>query len=411
MQNWQRTLGRALGIGAGIAAAGAAAGAAALGIGGAALARVLVTPERAPGSAVTVARVEREGDRLVVVLRGAQATLPGRYSLLFDDGAGHARVGAVLGVADGAARREVLDVPRGTLRPGVEARLTGWWFTEPEETGLRTERIEYPTELGPAEAWIIHPRRVRRAARGRWAVHVHGRGALPAETLRSVAPLARAGITSLVISYRNDPGAPAGERGRYGIGIAESRDVDAALAEAVRRGAERITLVGWSMGGTAVLRSATRGPFAAAVDGLVLDSPAIDWPELLRHQAGLSRVPRPFAEVGIALLDRDLVAAGEPGGLDFESIAPERVAAALTVPALIHASRGDSFVPSSGAERLAAARPDLVQLRLSEAGEHVKIWNMDPEGWEAATEAFVRALPRPGWRGELPERAWPAAKG
>ena len=402
MQNWQRTLGRALGVGAGIAAAGAAV----VGFGGATLARILVTPELAPEEPVTVTRIERDGERLVVQLRGAHAALPGQYSFLFAGGAGHARLGPVIGRSGIEARREVLGVPSGSLAPGVSGRITGWWYTEPEETGLRTERIEYATELGQAEAWIIHPNRVRRGSRGRWAVHVHGRGALPAETLRGVLPLARAGVTSLVISYRNDPGAPRGEHGRYGIGIAESRDVDAAIAEAVRRAADRVTLVGWSMGGTAVLRSATSGPLRTAVDGIVLDSPAVDWPALLRHQANTMRVPSTLADVGISLLERGVVRGGEAAGLDFASLSPEAVADSLTVPVLLHASRGDTFVPSAGAERFAAERPDLVQLRLTTAGEHVKIWNTDPIGWEDSTEAFVRALPRPGWRGELPDTAW-----
>src|SRR5690606_25943289 len=113
---------------------------------------------------------------------------------------------------------------------------------------------------------------------------------------------ARAGITNIIISYRNDPGAPAGRHGRYGMGLSESRDVDAAIAEALNRGAERVTLFGWSMGATACLVSATRGEHAGIVDGLILDSPAIDWRGLLTHQAGGRRMPGPVAGIGIGLL-------------------------------------------------------------------------------------------------------------
>ncbi|SJN08158.1 Secreted protein [Leucobacter sp. 7(1)] len=395
MRNWERAVGRAIGIGVGAVAVGAAG----LLAGGTALARRVVTPELTAAEPVTVTRISRDGERVLVWLTGHHAELPGQYSLLFDRGHGHARLGPVAQQGVDGTAREVLQVDRGSLTPGLRGRLTGWWYSDPEALGLSCERITYPTELGDAEAWVLRP---RRAKRGRWAVHVHGRGALPEETLRGVPPLARAGVSSLVISYRNDPGAPGGEFGRYGVGVAESRDVDAALAEVRRRGAERVTLFGWSMGGTAVLRSATTGPYAALIDGLILDSPAVDWPALLRHQAAGVPVPRPFAEVGIELLQRGLVKAGEPGGIDFPSLSPERVAEALQVPTLIHASRGDTFVPSAGAEELAAARPELVQLRLQREGEHVRLWNTDPESWERATEQFVRALPRPAWRGELP---------
>ena len=397
MQRWESKLSRAVGYGLGAAALGLAGVVA----GGTALARRVVTPDLSPAEPVLLDRIEREDDRIIVWLRGRHADLPGQYSLLFNGDAGHARVGPVLAIDRGAVSRQVLQVDRGVLQAGARGRLTGWWYATPEAVGLRTERIQYETELGAAEAWILHPPKVRRSQRGRWAVHVHGRGALPEETLRGVLPLARAGITSLVISYRNDPGAPAGDYGRYGMGVAESRDVDAAIAETLRRGAQRVTLFGWSMGGTAVLRSGTTGRYAAAVDGLILDSPAVDWPALLRHQAAAVAAPRPLADLGITLLKRGVVRGGEPGGIDFPSLRPQTVGRALQVPVLLHASRGDSFVPCAGAEALAASRPDLVQLRLQDEGEHVKLWNTDPEGWEAATEQFARALPKPGWRGDL----------
>lgn len=398
MQLWESRFGRAVGIGLGAAVLGVAGAVA----GGTALARRVVTPDLSPAEPILIHRVERDGDRIVVWLQGRKADLPGQYSLLFNGDAGHAKLGPVRHTSAEGVAREVLEVDRGVLRPGARGRLTGWWYATPEDVGLRTERIRYETELGPAEAWILHPAKIRRSQRGRWAVHVHGRGALPEETLRGVAPLARAGVTSLVISYRNDPGAPQGDYGRYGVGVAESRDVDAAIAETLRRGARRVTLFGWSMGGTAVLRSSITGPYAAAVDGLILDSPAIDWPGLLRQQAASIAAPRALADLGIALLQRGLVRGGEPGGIDFPSLSPESVGRALQVPVLVHASRGDSFVPSAGAEELASVRPDLVQLRLQDVAEHVRLWNTDPASWELATEQFARALPQPGWRGDIP---------
>lgn len=392
MENWQRNAARALGFAAGAAAVGAVGVVA----GGVALARMAVTPEREAESPVTLVGLQRSGAATVARLRGVDCDLPGRYSLVFDGGAGHARLGPVLSSGPEGTMRELLRVDRGAPREGMRARLAGWWYVAPEELGYATERIEYPTELGDAEAWIVHPPRTRKK---RWAVHVHGRGAPPEETLRGVAPLARAGITSLVISYRNDPGAPSGAYGRYGVGVSEARDVDAAIAEARRRGAQRVTLFGWSMGGTAALVSATRGEHRDAIDGLILDSPAIDWDELLRYHAAGRRAPKLVAELGIRLLWQGRVRGGEAGGIAFDGLNAAAFGRELQVPVLVHASEQDSFVPCSGAQRLAAARPDLVQLRLQKRGEHVKLWNVDPERWERATEQFARALPRPAWRG------------
>ncbi|PRI12137.1 alpha/beta hydrolase family protein [Leucobacter massiliensis] len=391
MEHWERTVGRVVGLGAGLLAVGAV-GAAAVGM---RLAQLAVTPEE-PETPVRVTRLSGDDGRRIVWLRGTDAELEGRCSYLFDSGRGHARLGPVIDRGPDGLARPLVQLDRGSPAVGSAGRLTGWWFTDPAELGYRTERITYPTELGDAEAWLVRPRFPRKK---RWAVHVHGRGALPEEAIRGVAPFARAGITSLVISYRNDPGAPRGDHGRYGIGIAEARDVDAAIAEAARRGAERVTLVGWSMGGTACLVAATRGAHRSLVDGLVLDSPGIDWTALLRYHAAARSAPRFVADLGIGLLGRGIVRAGEPGGLAIAGLSAEAFAEKLEVPVLIHASEGDTFVPCDGARRLAELRPELVQLRLQPRGEHVRLWNVDPESWERVTEVFARALPRPPWRG------------
>ncbi|MBO1901862.1 hypothetical protein J4H92_07860 [Leucobacter weissii] len=378
--------------------AGAAAGTVGAAIGlSAHFARRVLTPARLPEARTIVRAVDSDADgRGRIWLRGPDAALPGKYSFIFDDGSSHARLGAALEQVvrgrDRLVAREVLAVDRGSLRPGARGRVTGWWYTDPAELGFETRRVGLRLEGGPSWAWIVSPP-ADRALDGRWAIHVHGRGALPEETLRGVAPFARAGITSLILAYRNDPGAPRGLRGRYGLGLAESRDVDAALAWVREQGATSVTLAGWSMGGTACLIAAARGPQHGLVDGLVLDSPAVDWSGLLDRQARLSRVPTGVARLAGALMQLGIVRGAVPGrrSTDIASLSPERFAAELRVPVLIHASPGDTFVPWEGARRLAELKPESVRLRQG-AGEHVKLWNVDPGSWERATETFVRGL-------------------
>lgn len=395
-------------VGAGLLTGGVIAGGAVVAgaaiAGGAALARAAATPAQRTETPVEVVRIAREAEGATVWLRGQDIGLPGRYGLLWDGG--HARLGEVVARSGALVARRVIQVDGGQIQEGLRGRITGWWFPSAAALArecsdvLAPEEVELALDGGVAPAWVMRP--AKRGPRGRgarWAIHVHGRGALPTETLRGVAPLARVGVTSLVVSYRNDPGAPAGAEGRYGFGISEARDVDAAIAYALAHGATRVTLVGWSMGGTACLVAATGGRHRDSIDGLILDSPAVDWPRLLEHQARLHRAPGALAKLGMALLERGVVAADAPGGIDFSRATPEAFAEQLRVPTLIFASRGDTFVPSGGAERLAKLAPQFVQLRLVQQGEHVKIWNTDPEIWERITEGFARGLPRPAWRG------------
>ena len=71
---------------------------------------------------------------------------------------------------------------------------------------------------------------------------------------RGAASSTTSGITSLVVSYRNDGEAPRSRAGTYALGATEWRDVDAAVGFARRRGAKRIVLMGWSMGGAIALQ-------------------------------------------------------------------------------------------------------------------------------------------------------------
>jgi len=385
-----------------------AIGLATVGLGGAAIglaahfARQVLTPANGPEERVQLWALEASGSSPTgqrVWIHGPDAALDGEYSFIWGGGAGHARLGAVIDEIDdsGTLRvaREVLSVERGTLRAGITGRVTGWWYTDPEQLGYGSEVVRIPADGGSIWAWLIRPEPGTEQP-GRWAIHIHGRGALPEEALRGVAPLARAGIPSLVLAYRNDPGTPAGIGGRYGLGLAEHRDIDDAIAWTMSQGADRITLVGWSMGGTAAVLSATRGPFSAIIDGLVLDSPGLDWPTLLERQAEIARLPRPLGRLGMGLMQRGWVRGAVPGaeGTDLHALTAEALAADLHAPVLLHISPEDTFVPWDGALDFALEQPELVIVH-EMRGEHVKLWNTDPRAWEAATECFVRALDDP----------------
>jgi uncharacterized protein len=84
------------------------------------------------------------------------------------------------------------------------------------------------------------------------------------------------GFPALVLSYRDDPGAPAcSDRLRH-WGASEWRDVEAATAYALDHGAADVVLVGYSMGGALVASFLYQSPLAAKVRGVILDAPGLD---------------------------------------------------------------------------------------------------------------------------------------
>jgi pimeloyl-ACP methyl ester carboxylesterase len=196
------------------------------------------------------------------------------------------------------------------------------------------------------------------------------------------------------VSYRNDADASDSPDHRYGLGGTEWRDVDAAIAYALRNGARHIVLFGWSMGGAAVLQTAVRSFRGDSVRGIVLDSPVIDWIETLRFQAREMGLPRLVTQGALVLLDsgwaRALVRQDAPIGLrslDFTVRARE-----LSVPVLLMHSDDDGYVPAGGSKRLAQLRPDIVTFERFDEGKHTKLWNIAPERWTRAIENWLDLL-------------------
>jgi alpha-beta hydrolase superfamily lysophospholipase len=246
--------------------------------------------------------------------------------------------------------------------------------------GLAFEEIGVPTPLGPMPAWLT-PATPGGSARP-WAVVVHGRGGTRAGMLRLVPALHDLGITSLVISYRNDPGAPRGPDGLFHLGDTEWLDLEAAVHEARSRGAGDIIAFGDSMGGAIVMQFLERSPLSGAVKAVVLDSPVLDWAPVLAHAGRQLRLPP------IVLSLAKLVVALRTG-LRWERLNQLSRAAELSVPVLIVHGDADETVPVVTSAAYAAARPDLVTYLPVPGAGHVEGWTSDRDGYGEALRTFV----------------------
>ena len=84
----------------------------------------------------------------------------------------------------------------------------------------------------------------------------------------------------------------------YHLGADEWEDTEAAIEFALDHGARRIVLMGWSMGGGITLRTSVRSAHRERIAGLVLDSPAVDWQDILIYHATALKAPEADAEPG-----------------------------------------------------------------------------------------------------------------
>ncbi|MGF3055281.1 alpha/beta hydrolase family protein [Microbacterium sp. YY-01] len=365
---------------AGALVAGVVAGTAAV----FAVARRVVTPtERVADTEILAVDTTSQ---TVELSRTLDTELPGRYGLFTTGSVDYVKIGAVLSADKTRVRRKLLTQIKPSHELGSRAAFSGWYYTEPEELHLPYSSVLIGTPHGPSPAWLFP------GSGDTWVIHVHGRGASRAECLRGVPPLHAEGCTSLVVSYRNDGEGPRTRAGAYGLGATEWHDVETAVGYAVRHGAERVVLMGWSMGGAIVLQTALGSAHKNRIAGVILDSPVVDWERVLRYQAKEAGYPEAMTRLVMGALSRPWTArwGGAEQPIPFHELNLVERSDELEVPILILHSDDDGFVPSTGSHALAHARPDLVTMPTFAAARHTKIWNYDQQRWTQAISDWVR---------------------
>lgn len=361
------------------------------------LARSAVTPAKRAKTPVRVHEVALDsndaGSGTITLQRTTESEPSGSYTMLWDEDRGRAVLGETITADVDTVTRRFTAAQGSDIRDATHVRVVSAPHRSIDDLNLPYRVVTVPGELGDMPGWFIPTETL---GDGNWVIHVHGRGATPTEPLRTV-PIANAtGWHSLVVQYRNDPGAPSAPDSKYGLGVSEWRDVDAAIEWAVSRGARRIILAGWSMGAAIAAQAYFRSEFRAHIVGLLFESPAIDWQDTLSYQAGLMRMPGWVARGGMRLLDsplsRPLVGIQER--IDLDELNLVQRADEFDIPILLLHSAADTVVPVSGSRRLAAARPDLVHYVEFEAARHTRLWNVDRARWEREVHAWLSARRR-----------------
>ncbi|MFJ6679425.1 alpha/beta hydrolase family protein [Microbacterium sp. NPDC091382] len=351
------------------------------------VARRVVTPA-ARGTDTTIVDVDTTA-QTITLSHSADTVLPGRYGLFTTGTQSYVKVGTVLTARADSVTRKLLTQIDETDRLTSAAAFSGWYFAEPGELHLPFEDVSIPTALGSCPAWLFPAPAVTDV----WAIHIHGRGTTRAETLRGVPVFHAAGITSVLASYRNDGDAPRSRGGASALGATEWRDIDRAIGYARRAGARRIVLVGWSMGGAIALQLALNSAHRDLIVALVLDSPVVDWRQVLEHHAGLSGIPKPLTRAALEALTKrwaaPLTGAADP--IPWDRLDLLSHAGALVAPILILHSEDDDFVPIGASRALRDRRPDLVDLEEFDGARHTKLWNYDEQRWTSRVRDWLVA--------------------
>ncbi|MBV9022629.1 MAG: prolyl oligopeptidase family serine peptidase [Streptomycetaceae bacterium] len=304
---------------------------------------------------------------------------PGVYGLAAEGC--HALLGPVLAHTPDSITRRLDQVQEGTLTAGMQVRLTPEVYTGDPLTahGLEYRDVDIDGELGPMPAWFVP------GDRSTCVIAVHGLGTTRCQPLVVLPLLHRLRFPVLIMTYRNDAGAPKSPDGIGHLGDTEWHDVDAALRYAVRHGAERAVIYGWSVGAAMALRVADNSPQRSRISGIILDSPVLDWQSTLRGLARGHGVPT-------LLLPLAIRAAQGRTGLHAEHLTDFAEPAKPAVPALVFHGPDDTIAPWRYSRRFATLRNDLVTLHTIADAGHQAMWNADPDRYEEVLRRFLIPL-------------------
>lgn len=360
--------------------------------------------------------IESDADSVLMPITD-DTVRPGEYGL-WHDGPGHTTVGPVLEVdeAAGFVRRAVV---RTTGAVSSRVRWSGHVHPDPAAMDVDWSEVSLPTPVGPAPAWVVRPgpdgaaRPDRAAERGAdpdraaargadpvaartWAVHVHGIRTTRVTALRTVPAALELGWTSIVPSFRGDGEAPWEGRASH-LGAREWADVEVALDHAVANGAERLVIVGWSMGATITHELLARSAHRDRLAGIVLVAPALDWAVTVRSQARRAGLPGPVVGAALGAMATPVLCrtVGLRSPVDVRALSWLRAPRQLPPTLLIH-STGDTTVPFSASQEFADAHPGTVTLAVSEPAEHAWERNVDAVWFDRTITTWASGLAHTG---------------
>src|SRR5262245_23199921 len=333
----------------------------------------ILGPDQPSGE--TGQRVLARTDSTITLTSTFKSRRPGYWAIVWPGGLG--KIGPLISADDRIVVTH-FEIATG-VPPDTTSRLAGFAPKADPRTwlGVDFDAVEIPARVGRLPAWWIP------GADSTWAILLHGRAATRAEVLRMLPAYRALGLPCLVVSYRNDPGAPKVGDGSYRLGATEWQDLEDAVRYARAHGARDVVVVGCSMGGAIVAQFLRRSAERSITRAAVLDAPALDWNAVVALSGKHRGVPPLVTEWG-------KVVASWRSGLDWNDLVQAGHAPEFSTPMLIFHGEEDATVPIEVSRRFAAARPDLVTFVATPGAGHVESANLNPERYASILDRWLR---------------------
>jgi uncharacterized protein len=308
---------------------------------------------------------------------------PALYGIAWRGGIGH--LGASATVSGGVVTRPLTVVSGSPPRPGQLAGLDKSYFLGDPRTalGIPLRNVVVHGPLGQLPAWYFPGRGTT------FVIAVHGQNSTRTALLRVVSIVHQQGFPALDVTYRDDRGVARDPSGLLRYGETEWPDLQAAVRWALTHGAQRVVLVGPSMGGAIAAAFLEHSPLAPKVVRVVFDAPMLDLQATVSYGASQRRLPVIGGSIPAPLVWTAETIATMRYGVDWSATDYLSNTSWLTVPALVFHGTADLTVPISTSIRLKQLKPSLVTLVRFPGAGHTESWNVDRARYTSALDSFL----------------------
>jgi alpha-beta hydrolase superfamily lysophospholipase len=284
--------------------------------------------------------------------------------------------------AAGLLKVGAISTALATAEPPADPLALGYRGDPMTALSLPFQTVTLETPLGPTEAWLV-PAAGAEAGR---AIYVHGIAGAREDGYRALSLLHEAGWSVLLITYRNDPGAPASPEGTYGFGLTEWPDLEAAVTRMAPTDADRVLVAAESMGGAILGQFLAQSALGPRVSAIALDSPAISFGAVIDHLAAQGNKPLPGF---IAAIAKQILPFETPLPLAQAEVAATY--AAFEGPLFLAHGSADRIVPIGPSQALVAAR-NAPTVALWTGADHLGSYAEDAEAYRKAFQDFLAQL-------------------
>ena len=314
-----------------------------------------------------------------------EATTKGIWGLQWPSGYG--QISTIDSVSTHSVTRAFKLITGNDPVPGQEVAIDSNAFpVNPKVAfGINYQIVSYKGPLGNYPSWFIP------GTSSTWAITVHGNAMTLLDGMKALPTLHNLGLPTLMISYRNDPGAPQSKSDLLRYGLTEWQDLQAAVSYALAHGAQHVILLGYSMGGGIVTNFLLQSNLASRVSAVVLDAPMVNFSKTVDFNASEMDLPLIGLPLPQSLTDVAKWISSWRYGVAWNQLNYLAKANKLDTQILLFQGIGDKTVPAVTSDELAKDRPDLVKYVTTPGAGHLESWNFHPQSYDNIMKSFIQA--------------------